>query len=238
MKPIGTQPQCVRSPWRRLLQLPVSPLRTSARLQRTPKRFLGARRGGRRRAHALRISGSEAAPRVPGSCHPRPAWRLSLPSLMHRPPEATTVRLSWRSRWSGRAERRLMFRSSLSSSSASPERINAWIVASRANAIAVLLRRSLSRPNQTALRRRQQQLPVRLHPYRPYAYRQRKLPRAPSRDRRSGPPRSRPPYYAGGSRPPGLRARGGHTGRTTPFTAQPEAPGGRERGCQDLSLAR
>ena len=144
---------------------------------------------------------------------------------MHRPTEATTVRLSWRSRWSGRAERRLMFRSSLSRSSASPERINAWIVASRANAIAVLLRRSLSLPNQSALRRRQQQLPVRLHPYRPHANRQRELRRAPSRDLRSGPPRSRPPYSARGSRSPGVRARGEYTDGTAAFTTQPEAPG-------------
>ena len=36
MKLTGGKPQCFRSPWRRLLQLPVSPLRTSARLQRTP----------------------------------------------------------------------------------------------------------------------------------------------------------------------------------------------------------
>ena len=134
MKPIGTQPQCVRSPWRRLLQLPVSLLRTSARPQTTPTSATRTAPSASwdQRPSYIRAGASVArsglVPRAPL------AWRPSVLNPTHRATVVEALALSLRCSLSCHAERRLMFRSSSQSSSASPARINAWIVASQANA--------------------------------------------------------------------------------------------------------
>ena len=119
---------------RRQLQLPVSLLRTSARPQTTPTSATRTapsaswdQRPSYIRAGAS-VASSGLVPRAPL------AWRPSVLNPTHRATVVEALALSLRCSLSCHAERRLMFRSSSQSSSASPARINAWIVASQANA--------------------------------------------------------------------------------------------------------